>query len=156
MTTASAADLARLTALIARQRRELDRMHAQAATRSVVDTAQGILMERLGCTAAEAGQQLARIAQESGTQLAELAAEIAGQRLAQAYDAPAGGVPGPDPGPDPGRDLSPDPTPRRLSLASAILQVNAGSDRTADGDGIAAAALEQVLGRPVPVPWCCG
>ena len=135
MTTASAADLARLTALIARQRRELDRMRAQAATRSVVDTAQGVLMERLGCTAVEAGQQLARLAQESGTPLAELAAEITGQRLAQAHDPPAAA----------------DPGWRRLSLASSVLQLHGGRDGTgggagvSGGDGIAMAALEQVL-----------
>ena len=89
MTTASTADLARLMALIDRQRRELDRMRADAATRSVVDTAQGVLMERLGCTAAEAGTQLARLAHESATPLAELAAEITAQHLAAEYGQPA-------------------------------------------------------------------
>jgi PAS domain-containing protein len=150
VTTASAADLSRLTALIARQRRELDWTRAQAAARSVVDTAQGVLMERLGCTAAEAGHQLARLAQESGTPLAELAAEITGQPLAQAYGTTAGAVGGPDHGPDHG--------PGRLSLASAILQVSTG-DGPADGDGIAAAALEQVLapaGAAAVVLWLTG
>jgi PAS domain-containing protein len=123
VTTASAADLARLTALIGRQRRELDRIRAQAAARSVVDMAQGMLMERLGCAAPEASRQLALLAQESGTQLAELAAEITGQHLAAEHGAPGATHPG----------------WRRLSLASAVLGV------TADGDGIAAAALEQVL-----------
>ena len=84
MTTASAAGLARLTALIARQRRELDRMRAQAATRSVVDTAQGVLMERLGCTAVEAGPQPGRLPPGWGAALAQPAAEINGARLAQA------------------------------------------------------------------------
>ena len=148
-------------------------MRAQAATRSVVDTAQGVLMERLGCTAAEAGQQLARLARESGTPLAELAAEITGQRLAQAHDTPATG----------------DPGWRRLSLASAVLQVGTGSggiaagdrtagggrtaggdrtagggrtshgDRIGEGDRIARAALEQVLapvGAVAVVLWLAG
>ena len=64
-------------------------MRADAATRSVVDTAQGVLMERLGCTAAEAGTQLARLAHESATPLAELAAEITAQHLAAEYGQPA-------------------------------------------------------------------
>jgi hypothetical protein len=115
--------MARLTALIGRQRRELDRMRAQAAARSVVDTAQGVLMERLGCTPAEASRQLAHLAHESATPLAELAAEITGQHLAAEYGQPADG----------------DPGWRRLAMASAAL------DRAPDGDRIAEAALEQVL-----------
>ena len=123
MTNASAADLARLTALIGRQRRELDRMRAQATARSVVDTARGVLMERLGCAAAEAGRQLARLAHESSTPLAELAAEITGQHLAAEYGQPADG----------------DPGWRRLAMAGAAL------DRAPDGDRIAEAVLEQML-----------
>jgi serine phosphatase RsbU (regulator of sigma subunit)/PAS domain-containing protein len=123
VTAASSADVSRLTALIARQRRELDRMRAQAAARSVVDIAQGILMERLGCPAAEAAGQLSRLARQAGLPLAELAAEVTGQRLAA--------MPEPEDDGDPGW--------RRLSLASAAVVA------AADGDAIAAGALEQAL-----------
>jgi PAS domain-containing protein len=71
--------VARLTALVARQREEIDQLHVAAAARSVVDLARGVLMERLGCSAAEAGRELHRIAAEAGTAPAQLAAEIAGQ-----------------------------------------------------------------------------
>ncbi len=125
MTPGSSADVTRLTALIARQRRELDRMRAQAAARSVVDMAQGMLMERLGCSPAEAAEQLARLASQAGTPLAELAAEVTGERLA--------GLPALDTG---GLD---DPGWRRLGLASAALQL------AADGSEVAAALLEQAL-----------
>jgi serine phosphatase RsbU (regulator of sigma subunit) len=127
VTAVSSADVSRLTALIARQRRELDRMRAQAAARSVVDAAQGMLMERLGCSAAEAAEQLARLARQAGTSLVELAAEVTGQQ----------------PEPEPEAELEPSggggPGWSRLSLASAALHT------AADGDGIAAAALEQAL-----------
>ena len=88
MTAASGADFARLSGLIARQRRELDRMRSEAAARSVVDLARGMLMERLGCSAAEAQAQLAHLSAESGTSVPELAAQIAGQ-----ITAPPGPVP---------------------------------------------------------------
>ncbi|MGE5131384.1 MAG: SpoIIE family protein phosphatase [Gemmatimonadota bacterium] len=123
MTAVSSADVSRLTALIARQRRELDRMRAQAAARSVVDTAQGILMERLGCSAIEASGQLTRLARQAGLPVAELAAEVTGQRLPSA----------PEPAEDGHAGW------RRLSLASAAVAA------AADGDAVAAAALEQAL-----------
>ncbi len=123
VTAASAADVPRLTAVIARQRRELDRMRAQAATRSLVDMAQGMLMERLGCSAVEAGRQLARLAGESSTPLAELAADVTGQQVAQ----------GEEPSAQAEQGL------RRVGLASAALL------DAPDGEAIAAAALDEVL-----------
>src|SRR5450759_4796579 len=80
-TIASNGEFARLSALIARQRRELDRMQSAAAARSVADLARGMLMERLGCSAAEAQEQLAHLSAESGTSVPELAAQVAGQAL---------------------------------------------------------------------------
>ena len=96
MTVNDDARVARLTAVIARQRRELDDLRADAAARVVVDLARGVLIERLGCTAAQASGQLAKIAEESGTSLVQLASEItgvaesgAGDRRAQAGEEPA-------------------------------------------------------------------
>jgi PAS domain-containing protein len=134
MTSTASGDIARLTALIARQRRELDRMRAQATTRAVVDMAQGILMERLGCSPAEAGQQLARLAHSSGSTLADLAADLTGQKLAETQAADGRqqretGEPGQRGGPD----------WRTLSLAAAAMR------EPADGDRVAAAALEEAL-----------
>jgi hypothetical protein len=80
------AHVARLTAVIARQRRELDDLRADAAARVVVDLARGVLIERLGCTAAQASGQLAKIAEESGTSLVQLASEITGQAGSGAGD----------------------------------------------------------------------
>ena len=79
MTVPSGEEFARLSDLIARQRRELDRMQSGAAARAVVDLARGMLMERLRCSPAEAQAQLAHLSAESGMSLAELAAQITGQ-----------------------------------------------------------------------------
>lgn len=141
VTAVSSADVSRLTALIARQRRELDLMRAQAAARSVVDAAQGMLMERLGCSPAEATEQLTGLARQAGLTLAELAAEVTGRQLAQA------------PEHEPGPAADGDPGWRRLSLASAALQ------SAADGDAVAAAALEQALapaGASAVMLWLVG
>ncbi|MDA8322200.1 MAG: ANTAR domain-containing protein, partial [Actinomycetota bacterium] len=67
-----------LTRLVARQRRELERLRAEAAARTVTDLARGILMERLGCSAAEARSQLATIAAEAGADVIDLAVQIVG------------------------------------------------------------------------------
>jgi serine phosphatase RsbU (regulator of sigma subunit)/PAS domain-containing protein len=73
---------ARLAALAGWQRAELDRLRTEAAIRSVTDRATGMLMERLGCPAEEARQQLARLATEAGVSEADIAADIAGENLA--------------------------------------------------------------------------
>jgi serine phosphatase RsbU (regulator of sigma subunit) len=75
----SGEDILRLSAVIDRQRRELDRLHGDAAARSVVDMARGALIERLGCSPADAASQLAALAAEAGTPVAEIAAAIVGQ-----------------------------------------------------------------------------
>jgi AmiR/NasT family two-component response regulator len=79
ITEQSGTDPARLNALIARQRRDLDRIRSEAASRSVVDLARGVLMEQLRCSPAEAREQLARLASDSGQSVAELAAQITRQ-----------------------------------------------------------------------------
>jgi serine phosphatase RsbU (regulator of sigma subunit) len=80
VTAASAAEVARLTEVIDRQRRELDRFRVAAAQHSVLDMARGMLMERLRCSAVEAAGQLARLAEEAGTTVRELAAEVTGKQ----------------------------------------------------------------------------
>ena len=117
-------DVARLSALIARQRRELDRMRSRAATRSVVDLATGMLMEQLHYSPVEARRQLARLARESDDAVAELAAQITGQPPPTGADDPA------------------DPAgagPRGLSLAWAA------AEAAPDGTAVAAALLDEAL-----------
>jgi serine phosphatase RsbU (regulator of sigma subunit)/PAS domain-containing protein len=124
VTDPSGTDVARLKALVARQRRELDRMRSQAATRSVVDLATGVLMEQLHCSPAQARRQLARLAQESDDTVAELAAQITGK------------LP-PDEADDPGDAAA--PGTHGLSLAWAA------AEAAPDGTAVAAALLDEVL-----------
>jgi len=89
VTEPGGAEVTRRNGLLTLQRQELDRMRSEAATRSLVDLARGMLMEQLGCSPAEAGRQLARLASESGDSVAELAAQITHQPPGVAR--PAGG-----------------------------------------------------------------
>ena len=117
MTQPSGPDVARLEALITRQRRELDRMRSAAAARSVIDVATGVLMEQLHCPPAAARRQLSCLAAESGDTVAELAARITSQEP-----------------PGEAADLG-----ARLSLAWAA------AEEAPDGTAVAAALLEEAL-----------
>ncbi len=137
MTAPSGADFTRLSALIARQRHELDGLQSAAAARSVVDLARGMLMERLGCSPAVAQEQLEHLSAESGTSLPELAAQITGQPLAKASNGHARAGHGPAsaapvangaPGDGPGGGLA----------ATAV-------EAAADGTAVATALLEEAL-----------
>jgi len=119
VTEPSEADLVRLNALVTRQRRELDAMRSQAAARSVVDLARGMLMEQLGCTPAEAQRQLTRLAAESGISATELAAQITRAE-------------------PPGQP--PDPGMPQVSLARAAIET------VASGNEVASALLGEALG----------
>jgi len=118
VTEPSGTDVARLTALIARQREELDRMRSQAAIRSVVDVATGMLMERFHCPPAEARRLLDRLARESDDSVFGLAAQITGQPAPDELTEPAGS---------------------RLSLAWATVEASP------DAAAVAAVLLEEVL-----------
>ncbi len=86
-------DMPRLIAVIDRQRREIDRLHAQAAGESVVAMARGALMERLGLSSSEAAAQLAELSTATGIPLAEMAAAVLSGALTD-FDTAAGGAPG--------------------------------------------------------------
>ena len=82
----SGTEVARLKALVQRQRRELDTVRSQAVARSLVDLATGVLMEQLGCSPADARRQLGRLARESGDSVVELAGQITRQLPPQEAD----------------------------------------------------------------------
>src|SRR6516225_6474096 len=116
VTEPTGADVVRLNALVARQRRELDKLRSQAAGRSIVDLARGMLMEQLGCTPAEAQRQLARLARESGVSAIELAAQIT-------HTKPPGEPPEPGAPPDSGAP--------QVSLARAAIETAASGNAVA-------------------------
>jgi serine phosphatase RsbU (regulator of sigma subunit) len=129
--TSTGADVLRLAAVIDRQRRELDRLRGSAAAQSVVDMAKGALVERLGCSPAEAASQITALATEFGTPVADVAAAIIGK----------------DPLPSPG------PGPRRNRLAEAAAEL------ADDGGELAAAVLDHALaplGAAAVALWLIG
>jgi serine phosphatase RsbU (regulator of sigma subunit) len=68
--------LLRLAALVDRQRQEMDRLRAGVNAQTIIATATGVLMERLGCSAADAMTQLTRLAEATGVPAAEMAATV--------------------------------------------------------------------------------
>ena len=142
----SGEEILRLAAVIDRQRRELDRLRSAAAARSVIDMAKGALIERLGCTAAGAANQLTALADEAGYPVAEIAAAIISEDLAGQPGEPADpGLPGAGtgcseagPGAD-GHAARPEDARLRSQLAGAAVEL------AADGGEIAAAVLDQAL-----------
>src|ERR1035438_1444762 len=105
-------------------------MQSGVASRSVVDQARGVLMERLGCSPAEAQAQLAHLSAESGTSLAELAAQITGQQ---------------SPATVPGEPADPDAPERTLPSTHRVALAGAAAEAAQDGGSIAAAVLEEAL-----------
>ncbi|MEV7416226.1 SpoIIE family protein phosphatase [Streptomyces sp. NPDC089919] len=69
----------RLASTVERLQRELEQAHADAAGRTLVEMAVGVLIERLRCGPTEAGAQLATLAQQAGVPVLELAADLVNQ-----------------------------------------------------------------------------
>src|SRR5271169_4078935 len=82
----------RLTAVIDRQRRELDRIRALAAGESVVAMARGALIERLGLSSTQAASQLAELSAATGIPSAEMAAAVLSGALSDSERAGVAGL----------------------------------------------------------------
>ncbi|MFJ8043931.1 SpoIIE family protein phosphatase [Kitasatospora sp. NPDC096147] len=92
------AALTRLAATVEYLRSELDQVHADAAARSLVEMASGVLIERLRCSPAEAAGQLTALADQAGVPVLELAADLVNQvsadrisAIAREFLSPSGG-----------------------------------------------------------------
>jgi hypothetical protein len=141
VTAPGGGEFRRLSALIARQRHDLDRMQAEAASRSVVDLARGMLMAQLGCSPAQAQEQLLRLSEDSNTSVPDLAAQIAGQAPSgqeRAGPLPSAAAAG-DGAAGTGHDQAEDEQAAGLARAAAAAEFGQ------DGDEVAAALLEEAL-----------
>jgi serine phosphatase RsbU (regulator of sigma subunit) len=127
--------IARLTAVIARQQRELDALRTRAAADAVVEFAKGVLVERLQCAPSAAAGHLARLAERSGVSLVDLAADVIGS----AADTPGHPAAGRAAGADPLGGAPAVPRQRRAWLVEAAVA------RATDGTEVAAALLEEAL-----------
>jgi serine phosphatase RsbU (regulator of sigma subunit) len=129
-----AGELTRLAELVEWQRQELSHLRAGVGARSVTDLATGMLMERLGCLAAEAGKQLADLAAEAHVSVAELASEIASEPASALVADPASGArPEPEPGGLP--LISAAGAPDAARIARALL------DESLADEGVTAVAI---------------
>jgi hypothetical protein len=138
-------DMPRLSAVIDRQRRELQRIRAAAAGESVVAMARGALMERLGLSSAEAASQLAELSAATGMPLAEMAAAVLSPGGSAADDAGGVGAPGAS-------------TPSKSAWTSGprSLMIEAAAELAADGAELVGTLAAQVLaplGATMVVLW---
>ncbi|TWV53544.1 SpoIIE family protein phosphatase [Streptomyces misionensis] len=69
----------RLAATVERLRREVRTAQAEAEGRALIELAKGILVERLGCGPAQAGRQLAELAEQAQVTSLELAVDVINQ-----------------------------------------------------------------------------
>ncbi len=136
-------EVRRLAAVIDRQRRELDRLRAAAASDVVVAMARGVLMGRLGLSSAEAAGQLARLAAVTGTPLAEMAAAVLAQD--QQAGLPVAGEARP-PGPErPGGMACPQEQGGSAGHRPPEAVLLAAAELAADGAELAGMLAEQVV-----------
>jgi len=147
---ASENDVLRLVAVIERQRRELDHLRAAAVGESVVATARGVLMERLGLSPAEAGSQLAELAVATDVSVTEMAAIVLSPDGTADLDATAA-VHAPETGDRPGRPAGGQPGP---TLADAVL-ADAAAELAADGAELTGTLAAQLtpLGATAVALW---
>jgi serine phosphatase RsbU (regulator of sigma subunit)/PAS domain-containing protein len=158
-------DVLRLSTVIDRQRRELDRLRAAAAGEAVVSMARGALMERLGLSSAEAASQLAELSAATGIPMAEMAAAVLSPQAPDvpelAAEAAAPEAVGAD-GPLDGGSGAGDAQDAGASSASAgttgprSLLTEAAAELAADGAELVGTLARQVLaplGASVVVLW---
>jgi hypothetical protein len=152
VTAPSGGDFARLSALIARQRDQLQQLEARTAAQSVVDLARGMLMERLGCSPAQAQSQLEHLSAEARTSVPELASQITGMDHAWAGPAtPAHGATSPhDATPAHGAAAldgaaPPDGPPAPTRAGHRLVLAGTAMADAPDGAAVAAAVLEEAL-----------
>src|SRR5580658_3701641 len=135
----SSDDVLRLSTVIDRQRRELDRIRAAAAGEAVVSMARGALMERLGLSSAEAASQLAELSAATGIPLAEMAAAVLSPESVTGGDGPdAPGLAG-----DPAGDDAPGGA--RGGVGRGLHLTEAAAELAADGAELASTLAGQVL-----------
>jgi serine phosphatase RsbU (regulator of sigma subunit) len=119
----------RLPLVVDRLRSELRALRVHTASRSVVDVAKGVLVERLHCGPAEAAEQLARLAAASNLSLVDWAAEVINQAAGDSLTTAA----------DTGDDLLDPAITRRLRIAEAAMLA------APDADDLARSLLGEAL-----------
>ena len=81
--------LSRLAATVERLREELAQAHSDAAGRSLIELAVGVLVERLQCGPTEASVQLASLSEQAGVPVLDFAADLLNQAASDRISAVA-------------------------------------------------------------------
>ncbi|PXY36083.1 SpoIIE family protein phosphatase [Prauserella flavalba] len=108
-----------LAAVIERQQRELEILSARQAERAIVCLAEGVLVEQLHCTPAEAATHLRELAARTGVKAVELAADVIGEPVGAGRTQLTGGEPGPPPARPP--EAPDEPAGEQRELGDALL-----------------------------------
>ncbi|MFD6357104.1 SpoIIE family protein phosphatase [Nocardia tengchongensis] len=91
--SAVGAEITRLTATVERLRDEIQRAHATADARALIELAKGVLIERLGCGPAQAARQLDVLSERVGSTRLEFAADLVNQAAKDEISAAVGEFP---------------------------------------------------------------
>ncbi|TKG72966.1 SpoIIE family protein phosphatase [Prauserella endophytica] len=111
--------LTTLAAVVERQQREIEELRDRQAAREIVCLAEGVLVERLHCTPAEAAAYLRDLAARTGVKAVELAADLIGEPVGAGRLRFADGEAGPRPARPP--EVPDEPAGERRELGDALL-----------------------------------
>ncbi|MCS0637936.1 SpoIIE family protein phosphatase [Streptomyces sp. LP05-1] len=146
----------RLAATVERLRREVRAAHAAADGRALIELAKGVLVERLRCGPAEAGRQLADLAEQAGVSRLELAADIinrtARDRLSEAASEFVSAT-------DPAGDDAADEAADEAAAAVRLRTAESGALAAGDTQAVAQSLLEHALaplGATAVAIWAAG
>jgi serine phosphatase RsbU (regulator of sigma subunit) len=129
-------DTPRLSTVVERQRRDLDRLRADSTTAVIVALARGVLMERHDWPLAEAARQLTDMAAAANLPESEMAAAVL------AHEPPP---PHPDQPARPGQPGGPSPAPPGPGTSTPLLM--AAAERAQDGAELVGVLGEQLRSR---------
>jgi len=145
MLVADGEDVPRLAAVVERQRQDRALARAEADAAVLVAVARGVLMERHGCSLAEAARLLLGMAAAAGLPEPEMAAAVLAQEAPAAAPADAAGAsdqPAP-PGSPAGAPVAARPAPVSRALAAPAEWIEAGTVLGPANDPVAIAAAER-------------
>ncbi|MBP2471206.1 serine phosphatase RsbU (regulator of sigma subunit) [Crossiella equi] len=138
----------RLAEVVDRLRREVVAAHATADGRALIELAKGVLVERLHCGPAEAGRQLAGLAETAGLSQLELAADVVGQAAQDDLAELTASLTAAQDAPDNGLEAA-------VGLRTAEVAVSAGGDSQAIAQSLLHNALAP-LGASAVAVWVAG
>ncbi|MEV0338825.1 SpoIIE family protein phosphatase [Nocardia sp. NPDC050713] len=137
----------RLAATVERLRKEVQRAHATADGRALIEMAKGVLIERLRCGPAQAARQLDTLSEQAGVTTLELAADLVNQAAQDKVSAAVG------------QFLLSTATPSEPTAAVRLRTAESGLLAAGDTQRVAESVLEHAvapLGATAVAIWAAG